>query len=362
MPSVDQLTPPDYALLREMTHASLGEFVIEYFFRRGSWVTRVHHLMSLVTLAAIVWVAIEQGRSFALCMRDFGLALLTLFVVILPLHELLHAAAYRLAGARDIRWDWSARMMAVWVIAHRFVVETRAFLVVALAPFVVLNAALIVAAIAFPRFAVYLLCVLLWHLHGSIGDWSLLNFVWLHRERGFWTFDDAEAGKSYFYGRAAGVASPHPMKTIALFSILLLSACAATSDLETTTRQCGPGEDLEIRAGLAPLEESPNGQLEFLIEVANNSDHDVTVESIIVNPTRVPARREGQLGIERASKAYNQLIEHGDDHVFRLAASSFRGGPGSLSEQFEGLSGLEFSVAVKLMSGETYRCAFAAGQ
>jgi len=152
------------------------------------------------------------------------------------------------------------------------------------------------------------------------------------------------------------------MKTIALFSILLLSACAATSDLETTTRQCGPGEDLEIRAGLAPLEESPNGQLEFLIEVANNSDHDVTFDSIIVNPTRVPARREGQLGIERASKAYNQVIEHGDDHVFRLAASSFRGGPGALSEQFEGLSGLEFSVAVKLMNGETYRCAFAAGQ
>jgi Putative zincin peptidase len=204
MPSIDELTPPDYALVHELTHASLGEFVLEYFFRRGSWVTRAHHLMSAVTLVAIVLIALAQGRSFGLCMRDFGLALATLFVVILPLHELLHAAAYRLAGARDIRWDWSAWMMAVWVIAHRFVVETRAFLVVALAPFVVLNALLIAAAIAYPRLAVYFLCVLLWHLHGSMGDWSLLNFVWFHRARGFWTFDDAEAGKSYFYGRAEG--------------------------------------------------------------------------------------------------------------------------------------------------------------
>ena len=203
-PAVEELTPPDYTLLRELTHAHLGEFVIEYFFRRGTWVTRIHHLCSLLTLVAIVLTALAQGRSFLKCIQDFGLALAALFVVILPLHELLHAAAYRWVGARDIRWDWSARMMAVWVIAHRFVVETRAFAIVALAPFVVLNALLLAAAIAIPQYAVFFLCVLLWHLHGAIGDWALLNFIWVHRTRGFWTFDDAELGKSYFYGRAEG--------------------------------------------------------------------------------------------------------------------------------------------------------------
>jgi hypothetical protein len=201
-PSVDDLTPPRYQLLAQLTHAELGEFVLRYFFRRRSWLTRAHHAMSLVTLAAIVIAAIGQDRSFLRCLGDFGLAFVALFVVILPLHELLHAAAYRLVGARDIRWDYSTRMVAVWVIAHRFVAETRAFLVVALAPFVVLNAALLASAIVWPRYAVLLLFVLLWHLHGAIGDWALLNFVWLHRTRGFWTYDDAAAGKSYFFGRA----------------------------------------------------------------------------------------------------------------------------------------------------------------
>lgn len=107
-------------------------------------------------------------------------------------------------GARDIRWDYSARMLAVWVIAHRFVAGTRAFLIVALAPFVVLNSSLIAAAVAFPQFAVLSLFVLLWHLHGTAGDWALLNFVWLHRARGFWTYDDAAAGKSYFFSEAPG--------------------------------------------------------------------------------------------------------------------------------------------------------------
>ena len=201
-PSIHDLTPPRYQLLAEFTHAELGEFVLHYFFSRRSWVTYAHHAMSLVTFAAIVVIAVEQGRSFLRCLGDFGLALVALFAVILPLHELLHAAGYRLVGARDIRWDWSARMVAVWVIAHRFVAETGAFLIVALAPFVVLNAALIALAILFPQHAVLLLFVLLWHLHGAIGDWALLNFVWLNRDRGFWTYDDAAAGKSYFFGRA----------------------------------------------------------------------------------------------------------------------------------------------------------------
>jgi hypothetical protein len=136
--------------------------------------------MSLATLTAIIFVALDEHRSFLRSLGDFGLAFVALFVVILPLHELLHAAAYRLVGARDIRWDYSMRMLAVWVIAHRFVAGTRAFLMVAFAPFVVLNAALIAGAIAFPKIAVLLLFVLLWHIHGTAGDWALLNFVWLH--------------------------------------------------------------------------------------------------------------------------------------------------------------------------------------
>ena len=202
-PSVEDLSSDSrYALLAELTHAELGEFVLHYFFRRRSWLVWTHHAMSLATLAAIVFVAIERHRSFQRCLSDFGLAFVALFVVILPLHELLHAAGYRLVGARDIRWDYSTRMLAVWVIAHRFVAGTRAFLIVALAPFVVLNAALIAAAIVFPQISVWLLFVLLWHLHGTAGDWALLNFVWLHRARGFWTYDDDVAGKSYFFGRA----------------------------------------------------------------------------------------------------------------------------------------------------------------
>ena len=200
--SPDELSGSDYELLGELTHASLGDFVLEYFLHRHSWLTWTHHLLSLATLIAALTTAVLQDRGVLRTAVDFTLSLAALFVVILPLHEALHAAGYRLCGARDIRWDYSLRMAAVWVIAHRFVAERRTFVFVALAPFVVLNALLIAGAIAFPAHAVLLLFLLLAHLHGCSGDWSLLNFVWLHRARGFWTFDDADTGKSYFFGRA----------------------------------------------------------------------------------------------------------------------------------------------------------------
>ena len=186
-----------YQLVAQFTHAELIGFVVHWFFRRRSWLTHAHHAMSIATLLAII----ATCRSILGCLADLLLALVALLVIVLPLHEALHAVAYWFTGARDVRWDYSLRMAAVWVIAHRFVTGTRAFIFVALAPFVVINALLIAGAVLWPARASLLLFVLLWHLHGSIGDWSLLNFVWMHRGRGFVTFDDADEGRSYFWLR-----------------------------------------------------------------------------------------------------------------------------------------------------------------
>jgi hypothetical protein len=199
----EDLADAGYELTGELTHATLIEFVVEYFLRRPSWLTWLHHSMSIITFLVAVAIAWQQGKGFLRPLGEFGVAFFAMLAILLPLHEALHAIAYRLIGARDIRWGYSLRMMAVWVIAHRFVADTRGFVFVALAPFVVINGLLLLLAIALPENAVFLLFVLLWHLHGCAGDWGLLNFVWLMRERGFRTYDDAVSGKSFFFGRAA---------------------------------------------------------------------------------------------------------------------------------------------------------------
>lgn len=155
------------------------------------------------------------------------------------------------------------------------------------------------------------------------------------------------------------------MKTIALFcsiSFLLLLGCTSSAGIPDAVRQCGPGEDLEILAGLAdPQETRAQGRIVFVVEVANNSDHDVTVESVAVNPRRDESRPARHTP-PPVAKTFHQLIEDGDDHRFELPSTSFTNFSDPFEEIYEGASALEFLVSVRLRGGETYHCSFAAGQ
>ena len=196
IPSIEELRSGKFTLLESIRHEQLIPFVQEYFFRRTSWVTRLHHSLSIVSLLALIGAGIA-GFSVGGFFLQFALGVVVMLAVVLPLHEALHAVAYRLSGARDIRWAFSWRMLAAYVVADRFVAGRRAFFFVALAPFVVITpAALALAAFDSSR-AILWLTVLLWHTAGVSGDWALLNYYWVQRGRGIYTFD--EDGVSYFY-------------------------------------------------------------------------------------------------------------------------------------------------------------------
>ena len=46
-----------------MQHASLADFVIEYFLRRRTWVVWLHHAMSVITIAAVALVIDAQDTT-----------------------------------------------------------------------------------------------------------------------------------------------------------------------------------------------------------------------------------------------------------------------------------------------------------
>jgi hypothetical protein len=194
-PTLEELRSPQFELLRALRHEELVDFALEYFFRRPTWFTRVHHAMSIVTIVALV----AMSSGFLRALVSFVLATVTMFVVILPLHEAIHAAAYWFIGARRIRWGIMPRLLAAYVVAEGFVAGRTKFLFVALAPFFLINGALIASAIAWPRYSEYLLSLLLWHIAGVSGDWALMNFYWMERSRDIYTVD--EEGVSYFYAR-----------------------------------------------------------------------------------------------------------------------------------------------------------------
>lgn len=147
------------------------------------------------------------------------------------------------------------------------------------------------------------------------------------------------------------------MKSIASFTILLLlAACASpTAVIDKRGFQCGPGQDIEVRAGLddGSINHEVGGQLKYLVEIANNSHNDVVVTSVRIDPS------EQVEGIDSAYKVFDQLIPEGEDHVFEIPASAAWTPPRDFSRQVAGRR-VEFRVTVALSNGDSYHCLFAA--
>jgi hypothetical protein len=148
------------------------------------------------------------------------------------------------------------------------------------------------------------------------------------------------------------------MKTTALLlSLLLFAACASpTAVIDKRMLGCESGQDLSVAAGFNPgTDPNEMGERYFTVEVSNNSDHEVTVTSVHIDPS------DANRGLGTAYDNTEVTIAAGEDHLFRLRASSALGAPSPAHAVLGRSSGVvEFSVTVRLSNGDSYRCPFRA--
>ncbi len=153
------------------------------------------------------------------------------------------------------------------------------------------------------------------------------------------------------------------MKTIALVPVLLLLfACSsATSMDDREVLDCGPGQPLEIQAGIQGARNrqiiEANEDVMFLVEVANNSHEDVIIEAIRVDPDRA-GRTSG--GYDPVYRVVNQEIPQGKEHLFQFPA--FRRVSSAAETEDRPQRGFrqasEMTVTVIVKDGDSYRCSF----
>lgn len=196
--SVSQLQDQEkYEQTVEIKLTDLVGFIQQYYYKRFSLVIAIHYLMSLLSLGAWLWVGWRNGILDEL-LASLGWGFLA-FLVLLPLHEWLHGIGYKFFGAKDVRYRFVLQKMIAYAVAHNFVADRREFVWVALLPSLVINSLLVVIAILFPDVRLEALAALLLHVGGTSGDFALLNYLWVHRDRQLFTYDDADAQVSYFY-------------------------------------------------------------------------------------------------------------------------------------------------------------------
>ena len=147
------------------------------------------------------------------------------------------------------------------------------------------------------------------------------------------------------------------MKKTAILALLLLMSCASNDGFETgELRQCNVGDPLEINAGFVEQDTIPGGRINLTVEVQNNSDSDVTVKSVRVDPQ---VRPEEPLDVQGGARDFGREIAEGESATFEVPMSvSLRGGmmnaPGQRGVSYR----VDAAVTVRLETGESYRCRF----
>jgi ABC-type sugar transport system permease subunit len=204
-PPPAELRAAPYQLLEVIEHSQIVGFVQRYMrfslkrpFVLACWLLNVG-------LAAWVGGSLFFPGQLSLWERlsFFALGMVAFLLILLPLHELLHAAVYRILGARNIIIEAHWRTLVFMALADGFVVNARQFYWVALTPFGIINTLLLLLLIPAGESLQWLIYgVLVFHTSGCTGDFALCSFVHQHRHLSLYTYDDYASGKSYFYGYA----------------------------------------------------------------------------------------------------------------------------------------------------------------
>lgn len=207
-----KLTPEDlqneneFELLTEVSHQNLKEFVI-------SQITEEKRIISIYSgyqLLMVLLFFFFFSRSVVLAIKgstemfvSFILAIVFSLTILIIIHELLHALAYLVTGARRISFGAVWKKFIFYALADRQVISPGSFRVVALAPFVLIKMICFIGIAIFynEHFMYFFIAVMCLHSLFCAGDIAMLAFYRIHNEKEIYNFDDKAEGKTYFYRR-----------------------------------------------------------------------------------------------------------------------------------------------------------------
>lgn len=191
-----------FRLVDKLSHDDLIFFVLRNIRRKGFFI-KLWVVASMVNVTLLLVVAafhlLSGEISFITLAKAFLLAMLLLFMLI-PLHEWLHALAYRWAGAKKVSYQVNWKKLYVAALADRFVISREPFYAVGLAPFIVISIFMLVAIFAInPFWQVSVLLTLLLHTLSCVGDFAMINYMQLRPETEVVTYDEVEKEHTYFW-------------------------------------------------------------------------------------------------------------------------------------------------------------------
>ncbi len=190
-----------YRQLLKIPYDELVVFVLDYI-RRKSGMMIFFWSTCIITLGLALTVRVNLSGYFPFrnIFLHSILGLVVFPLLYIPLHELLHIIPYYLTGAKKIRVGMDLKQYMFYVTAHRHATTRRQFSLVAWLPFIITTMVLVYLVLSLPGLWKWSMSLFLFvHTTMCAGDFAMLNFYWINRNKKLFSWDDADEKIAYFY-------------------------------------------------------------------------------------------------------------------------------------------------------------------
>ncbi len=206
VPEVEQIQNEElYIKILELNFDDMIPFVLSNIKKKGL-MSRLFfgvNVFGLFSIGAIsIWGIYTGWIPWFGFIIQLLLGILAGSIIVIPFHELLHGLAYKILGAKKIKFGANLQQFFFFVSADRFLINRRELCFLALLPFGVLNLALLMVVLLWlPHYTILFGFLLLSHNLMCIGDFAITNYV-MNEKGEVFTYDEPENKKSYFYKTA----------------------------------------------------------------------------------------------------------------------------------------------------------------
>lgn len=196
--SVELHHQSQFRLIDEFDHDDIFKFLRSYYYKKRSWIIYLHISLSFFALGYWIFFGIKSGYPLSTWLYISGWSVITMAVIILPIHEILQQGIYRIFGARQTRFYFSFKNIYALAFTYDFVFRPREVYFAAIIPFLILNMVIFTASAVWDSTRFYFLAVFGINIGASSKDFAILNYYWIKRKIKLY-FYNSSAGKSYIF-------------------------------------------------------------------------------------------------------------------------------------------------------------------
>lgn len=202
-PTIEELRNEEkYRLILAVPFENLLPFLFDNM-SAATKTMRFFYSFLIMCALSVIFFVFQTEKAFGQIFWYGLVGFLSSFTIMVPIHELLHGLAFKIFGARKLKFGKDIKQMMFYVTVNNFVMNRRQFSVLALLPFITVTFVLLALELLVPGpLRWFCLSAMFWHATMCIGDFAMLSFFEKNKNLELYTFDDVSKKSTYFYVKA----------------------------------------------------------------------------------------------------------------------------------------------------------------